>query len=158
TYYIDNQTTQNFDLTANGTTFDLANNFRIEDHIHHRVDTDLPLTNGLVTWVTGNLYITTPGGGSTDSSIQRGIDAASAGNTLSIETGTYHESNVQVNQSLTIQGQSRAGVILGPSIADGHQNNNFGSASNAFLVGASNVTIRAMTIDGNEDGAIAGTQ
>ena len=84
----------------------LANNFRIEDRMHHRVDTDLALTNGLVTWVAGNLYVTTPGGGSTDSSIQRGIDAASATNTVNVENGTYNE-DVVVTKTLTLLGDQR---------------------------------------------------
>ncbi len=85
TFYIDNQSTQSFDLTSNGTTFDETSNFRREDRMHHRVDTDLPLTNGLITWVADNLYVTTPAVGSTDSSIQRGIDTASAGDTVNVE-------------------------------------------------------------------------
>ena len=30
---------------------------------------------GLITWVANSIFMTTPGGGSTDSSIQRGVDA-----------------------------------------------------------------------------------
>src|SRR5581483_2407261 len=97
TFFINNQSATNYDLTANSTTFEglnpstLADNFRIEDKIHHRVDTDLLVTNGLVTWVTGNLYVTTPGVGSSDSSIQRGIDASSNGNTVNVEAGDYDQ-------------------------------------------------------------------
>src|SRR5262249_28645631 len=100
TFYIDDQSTQSYDLSANGTTFDLTNNFRIEDHMHHRVDTDLPLTNGLVTWVANNLYITDAG---TDHSIQRGVDAATATNIVNVEAGTYPEL-VNVNKTLTLRG------------------------------------------------------
>jgi nitrous oxidase accessory protein NosD len=90
TFYIDVQTTQSINLAAlTGIAFDLANNFRIEDRMHHRVDTDLPLTNGLVTWVAGNVYVTSAGA---DHSIQRGVDAATSGDTVNIETGTYVES------------------------------------------------------------------
>src|SRR5262249_28149285 len=114
TFYIDNQTAQSFDLTANGTTFDLANNFRIEDHVHHRIDTDLPVTTGLVTWVAGNVFITTPGGGSTDSSIQRGIDAAAAGNTVNVEAGTYDQTAI-VNKALTLKGAAAHASIVAPT-------------------------------------------
>ena len=76
TFFIDNQSTQSFDLSANGTTFDEANNFRIEDKMHHRMDTDLPIGNGLITWVADNVYVTDAG---TDHSIQRGIDAVCRG-------------------------------------------------------------------------------
>ncbi|MEZ6192668.1 MAG: hypothetical protein R3C45_15445 [Phycisphaerales bacterium] len=68
TFYIDNQGTQDFDLSANGTTFDAANNFRIEDKVHHVLDTDLAVTTGLVTWVADNVYVTDAG---TDHSVQR---------------------------------------------------------------------------------------
>ncbi len=113
TFYIDLLSTQNVDLASlSGIAYDvgstavLANNFRIEDLMHHRVDTDLALTNGLITWVTGNLYVTTPGGASTDSTIQRGIDAATATNTVNVENGTYNE-DVVVTKSLTLLGDQR---------------------------------------------------
>ena len=63
-------------LDVSGNSFDGLNDFRIEDKMHHRMDTDAPVSTGLLTWVSGNVYVTTPGGGSTDSSIQRGVDAA----------------------------------------------------------------------------------
>ena len=93
TYFIDNQSAQNIDLSAtSGTTFDQTDNFRIEDKMHHRVDTDLAATNGLISWVAGNLYVTAPTVAplpSTDSSIQRGIDAAANGDTVNVEAGGY---------------------------------------------------------------------
>ncbi len=79
TFYIDDQSTQDYDLSSNGTTFDESDNFRIEDKIHHRMDTDLAVTNGLVTWVADHRYVTTPGGLSTDSDMQRAIAAAKRG-------------------------------------------------------------------------------
>ena len=73
-FFIDNQSTQSYDLTLlPGTTFDESNNFRIEDKMHHGW---IPICRryGLITWVAGNLYVTD---GGTDHSIQRGVDAAS---------------------------------------------------------------------------------
>ena len=113
TYYIDDAATQN--VNAVGQSFDVASNFRIEDHMHHRVDTDLALSNGLVTWVGGNLYVTAVGTGPTnDSVIQRGVDSASSGNTVNIEAGTFAQGfdvkNTQPN--LTIKGAGEGVTIL----------------------------------------------
>ncbi len=104
--YIDLDHIQSYDLSSNGTTFDETDNFRIEDKIHHRLDTDLPLTNGLVTWEAGNVYVTAPGVGSTDSSIQRGVDAASSGDTVNVEAGTYTE-QVDITKAITLQAKAQ---------------------------------------------------
>ena len=109
TLYIDLQTTQ--DLTALRTVAGTnsyngaADDFRIEDRMHHKVDTDLSVTNGLVTWVAGNLYVTDAG---TDHSIQRGIDAADPTNTVNVEAGNYAE-RLSIGKSLTLLG-ARSGV------------------------------------------------
>jgi len=120
TYFIDNQSAQSFELTGYGSgNFEgLDDNFRIEDRMHHRMDTDLAATTGLITWVAGKVYVTNPaiGAGSTDSSIQRGIDAASAGDTVNLEDGTFTDAaQVVVNKSLTIvgAGMGTGGTITG---------------------------------------------
>ena len=38
TLFIDNQSSTDYDLTSNGTTFDESNDFRIEDKVFHKVD------------------------------------------------------------------------------------------------------------------------
>src|SRR4029079_10949829 len=108
TFFIDNQSTQNLNVTAGtGNTFDESNNYRIEDKMHHRVDTDLAIGNGLITWVSGILYVTDAG---TDHSIQRGSDAATATNTVNVEDGTYAlAAAVLVNKQVTLLG-AQAGV------------------------------------------------
>ncbi len=166
TLFIDNPSTQSFNLTgANTQTYEdlnpatLADNFGIEDKMHHRVDTDLAVTNGLITWVTGNVYITTPGIGSTDSTIQRGVDAASSGNTVNVESGLYLESNILIDKPLTVLGQSRTSTVLAPAAADSHEDDSFSGVSlqQAFVVAASNVTISTMTIDGDGNVSLSGS-
>src|SRR5262249_21226702 len=121
---------------------DETNNFRIEDKVVHALDDP---ANGLVTWVPGNVYVTTPGVGSTDSSIQRGIDAAGVGFTVNIEAGTYAE-NVAANQT----GQVLKGatgnppdVIIDPTSGDG------------VRVLAGGITIRDLRITGADTGIVA---
>ena len=63
--YIDNRSTQSFDLTANNTTFDEASPYAIENLVYHKVD-DAAL--GLVRTAAGAIYVTQKSG-----SIQRGI-------------------------------------------------------------------------------------
>ncbi len=153
TFFIDNQSTQSYDLSSNGTTFDETNNFRIEDKMHHRVDTDLPVTTGLITWVAGNLYVTDVG---TDHSIQRGIDAASSDNTVNVEAGTYQE-NVTVNKGLTIKG-ANAGTA-GSDLGRGAESIvlTSGNQAQVFLVSASNVTIDGFVVDGDDPLVVGGT-
>jgi hypothetical protein len=136
-------------LSANGTTFDEGNNFRIEDKLHHRMDTDLAVTNGLVTWVAGNLYVTAPGVGSTDSNIQRGIDSASSGNTVNLEAGTYDQTAV-ANKSITLLGAPAHASIIAPTS---------GSQQTVLVVNATNVTINgvAVQVNQNDDAGIGGT-
>ena len=93
------------------------------------------------------------------STIQAAINGTPAGHTITLSNGTYHESNILVNKSLTIEGASRGGVILGPSMVDTHDDASFGTGtSNGFVIQSSNVTIEQMTIDGNQNGTLAGTQ
>jgi parallel beta-helix repeat protein len=91
--------------------------------------------------------------------IQEAIDGTSAGGVITLADGMYNESNIHVNKALTIQGASRDGVIVGPSMVDGHDDSDFGGTiSNAFVIQSSNVTIRNLTVDGNVDGGLAGDE
>jgi len=75
---------------------DITDNFTIEDEITHALDN---ASYGLVTWVADNVHVTTSTLG-----IQRGIDAASNGDTVNVEGGTYNES-VQVDKAVTLLGE-----------------------------------------------------
>ena len=59
----------------------ITDGFAIEDRIYHALDA---LFVGLVRYVADNVYVTV-----NSSSIQRGIDAASTGDTVNIQAGTY---------------------------------------------------------------------
>lgn len=140
TFFIDNQSTQNINVTAGtGNTMDESNNFRIEDKMHHRVDTDLASSVGLISWVAGNIYVTNAG---TDHSIQRGNDSASSGNTVNVEAGSYNEDVALNVNNLTLSGAGVAlSTISGP----------IGGPTSTIAVAANGVTVTGFTItrDGN---------
>lgn len=99
-----------------------ANGFAIEDRVRHALDvTGL----GVVNWEAGNLYVTQASG-----SVQRGMDAASVGNTVNVDAGTYAEDLTVSNRynflfndtrlhSLTLQGGAAGSGIGGAVTADG---------------------------------------
>ena len=115
-YYIDNRSALVFDLSAyTSTTFDVSDparndNFEIEDRMYHAPD---DAAGGLITWVAGNLYVTTPGTGSSDETIQRAIDAASVGDTVNIETGTFVE-QLEIAKPLTLLGAGTSTIVQSP--------------------------------------------
>ena len=91
--------------------------------------------------------------------IQQGVSLVASGGTVHIDSATYYVANLLVAKAETIVGVSENGVIVAPSIADGHDNSSFGgSADNAFIIGASGVTVGGLTIDGNANGGLSGSQ
>src|SRR5262249_35812514 len=139
-FFIVNQTPGSIDATTN--TFDETNNFRIEDKVVHALD---DANNGLVTWVANSVYVTTPGVGSTDSSIQRGLDAAPAGYTVNVEGGTYAESLTMSKAAQVLKGATGtpSDVVIDPTIGDG------------ITVSGDNVTIRDLRITNADTGIVA---
>ena len=134
-------------INATGDSFDEASNFRVEDKMIHALDA---AGTGLITWVAGNLFVTTPEAGSTDSSIQSAHDAAAAGDTLNIEDGTYTE-QISITKGLTITGESEAGTIIQAGETAGLANN----GKNVFTIAApagTEVTLQQMTVRNSDYG------
>ena len=99
--------------------------------------------SGLVRLKAGNVYVT-PNSfyapeGTTTPSIQRGVDAASAGDTVNVEAGTYTD-NVTIDKDLTLAGQGGAlvSVTVQPSSGDGI----------TISSPAANVTIENLSVTG----------
>jgi hypothetical protein len=97
------------DIDATGVTFTQTAPFAIEDVVLHRLDVS-PFAGsdptGLVTWVTNNIYVTQDSG-----SIQRGIDAASNGNIVNVQTGTYSGDVSTAGQSVTLAAGASPGQV-----------------------------------------------
>ena len=96
-------------INATGVTFTQTANFAIEDVVLHRLDVS-PFTGsdptGLVTWVTGNVYVTPDSG-----SIQRGIDAASSGDIVNVQTGSYTENVSTAGKAITLAAGASPGQV-----------------------------------------------
>ncbi len=84
--------------------------------------------------------------------IQAAIDAASAGNTITVAAGTYAE-NLTINKSLIILGPNAASDGCGSRIAEAiivpATNSPADWSSQLVLLTASNITIKGLTFDGD---------
>jgi uncharacterized delta-60 repeat protein len=159
-YYINNTSSQNLTALSSSNTYNLdgslqTNNFRIEDAINHAVDNE---ADGLVTWVANNIYVTAPGsktinGADTDSSIERGLDVATAGNTVNVEAGTYSQ-DVNVKKSVTLAGAQAGVAAPGRSGAESIISSPDGTTE--LQVSVSDVTIDGFTIEGNTSPFVSG--
>jgi len=83
--------------------------------------------------------------------IQEGIDLVTASMVV-VEPGTYLESDINVNKSVTIDGNgaNAAAVVVAPAVSDDHDCSTFGGDNHhGFIVRSSDVLIRDLTIDGD---------
>ncbi len=97
-YYVRNNSSSTISLLDD--QFDESDDFRKADRVYDALDN---AASGLVRYKASDLYVSAPSTGSSDESIQRAVDAASANNTIHVEAGTYAE-NVTVSKAITLQG------------------------------------------------------
>jgi putative cell wall-binding protein len=144
---IRNNTTANIDIstTAVGSTFggialtgdtSLADLFAIEDQIIHKVDVG---TLGFVRVKAAEVFVTANSFRGTDTpSIQRGVDAATAGDTVHVASGTY-TGNVSLSKNgLTL----RAGTFHAANV------------SGAVTIAADDVTVQGLRISSTGDSGV----
>ena len=99
-----------------------------------------------------------PGGSPTYNyaTIQAAVSASVSGDIINVAPGTYIESNILVDKSITIQGvgATRDDVIVVPANYDGNLDNAFVNSQNCFIIKADFVTIKKLTINGNGNPAL----
>jgi hypothetical protein len=129
------------DTIWSGTDADLlttAELFGVEDRILHALDFNAGhahIHNGLAVVRADNVYVTPASG-----SIQRGIDAASAGWTVNIDAGTFTEA-VLVDKALT---------LIGDGIGATTVLQNVGAGSVGMTIVNSDVTVSGILFDGQD--------
>lgn len=150
---------------VNGPSATIGQCFDIEDKILHKIDN---AALGLVRIKSGNLYMTTNSFALPATSfalIQRGIDAAAAGDILNMRAGTYqrqtttgkfvngvngpHQFGVFVDKPISIIGYSATDQTVATAdesavAFETNATNNFGAAG--VFVDANNVTLRGLKV------------
>ncbi|WDQ16955.1 tandem-95 repeat protein [Rhodopirellula sp. P2] len=131
---------------------DISQAFAVEDKILHAVDVAIlgvatPYSVGLVRVVANNVYITTDSyyaaAGTTEPSVQRAVDAATAGDTVNVAAGTYAAvAGVQVTKDVTIKGATGTAsdvILQGSLVTD--------DVINVATTGVSSLTISDLTVE-----------
>ncbi|MGW1892788.1 right-handed parallel beta-helix repeat-containing protein [Streptomyces sp. NPDC002004] len=96
-------------------------------------------------------------------SIQKAVDAAKSGDTISIAPGTYQESVLITKSGLTIRGSGRGTTIIKPSATKEAATNACAKAGNGLCVQGTSghpvvgTTIRALTLSGYSKNALWAT-
>ena len=147
-----NGTAASYGGVSGGSSLTTANAYTIEDKISDYLDTGTAgsASVGSVRLKTGNVYVS-----QSSNSIQRGIDFATAGNTVNVQAGTY-VGNPTVNKAVTLLG-ANAGTAGGASrVAESIVVTN-GNQNAVFTVTSSNATIRGFKIEGDDTGVTGGT-
>jgi parallel beta-helix repeat protein len=123
TRYIYNASATSIDATGTGNTYggytptasNLAGQFALADKITDAIDVpgyglvDIDPTH-LNVYVTPNSF--SVGDGTTTPSVQRGVNAAAAGDTVNVEAGTYRGQVSAIGKNLSIVGGGAASTIL----------------------------------------------
>ncbi|MDZ4657266.1 MAG: right-handed parallel beta-helix repeat-containing protein [Bythopirellula sp.] len=105
----------------------LADNFAIEDKLRHATD-DAGV--GHVRFRMGEVFVTTPGSGLSDETIQNAIDAADAGDTVHVAAGMFSgvgNRDLDVSKKLIIDGDFMGTTIIDADGLDGFNINASGS-------------------------------
>src|SRR5450759_962061 len=104
--------------------------------------------------------ITVCASGCTSTTIQGAINAASAGDTVTVAEGTYVE-NITIDKSLSLVGANQNSTRILPAASNPNCGGAGGGslcagASNIILVQANNVTITRFTLDGDNPALTSG--
>jgi uncharacterized delta-60 repeat protein len=168
TDYIENLSAENFDLSGDTTTtfggFNAATTpvnaasapsfYATEDKIVDAIDQS---GLGLVRIHSGNVFVTPNSYNSpttTTPSIQRGVDAAAAGDVVNIENNaSAYVGQVSITKNITLLGQSETGVTIQPGASPASQFTDAGANDPVIYVGNNaSGTIKNLTIDGDNEG------
>ncbi|MDA8744149.1 tandem-95 repeat protein [Rubripirellula amarantea] len=152
-YFIENLSPQAINLVGTTSTFDESDNFDIEDKMYHAPDT---AASGLIRVVAGELFVTTPGTGLADETIQRAIDAASAGDTVNVEAGLYVE-QVLIGKDLSLVGQGAGTVVESPTTLSSSFVHSGTKHAVLSILSDSDVSVSSLTVNGAGNGETVGS-
>ncbi len=121
----------------------LSDCFQIENQVVHKLDN---AAFGLVRVKAANIYVT-----STSGSIQRGVDAASVSDVITVDTGTYAE-ELWINKPLTLRGPNASISGNGSRVAEAVLQFPLSSVASGdaliYVGDAANAVMSGVTIEG----------